>query len=140
MNRTRTVILLVSLLALLAGGCGRADSAAPGQTAAPLVAAPTKAASGKVARVVFVDLERCCSCTRTRIDNTWKALMEVLGFPPNLPLDRFHMDTQAEKAAPYRAKKAVMVPPAIYFLDGKDVLLEMLQGEVTAAQIKKALQ
>lgn len=138
MNRTHTVVLL-SLLALFATGCSRAESAAPGQAAAPLQTPPKKAA-GKVAHIVFVDLERCCSCTRTRIDNTWKALMEVLGFPPTIPLDRFHMDTQADKAAPYRAKKPIMVPPAIYFLDGKDGLLEMLQGEITAAQIKKALQ
>ena len=32
-----------------------------------------------------------------------------------------------------------MALPAIYFLDGKDVVLDLLQGEVTAEQIVGAL-
>jgi hypothetical protein len=32
-----------------------------------------------------------------------------------------------------------MALPAIYFLDGKGVAVELLQGEVTADQVKAAL-
>jgi len=140
MTRRQPVVLLLSLA--LMSGCSRAEStaAASGQTASP-VAAPAKKPKGtKIERIVFLDLERCCDCTRKRIDASWKTLMEVLGFPPTIPLDRFHMDTQADKAAPYRAKRAVMVPPAIYFFGPKESLVEVLQGEVKADQIRKVLE
>ena len=78
MTRTNNLLLALCCLALVAG-CSRADGA-------PSAAPAKKVQSGRVARIGFIDLERCCACTRTRIDATWKTLMEVLGFPPTIPL------------------------------------------------------
>jgi hypothetical protein len=139
MTRTNNLLLAVCSLALLAG-CSRMEGSASAQTATPSAAPAKKVTSGKVARIGFIDLERCCACTRTRIDAAWKALTEVLGARPTIPVQRVHLDTQADRAAPYRAKKELMFPPAIYFLDRKEGLVEMLQGEVTAAQIRKVLK
>ena len=132
MTRTNNLLLALCCLALVAG-CSRAEGA-------PSAAPAKKVQSGRVARIGFIDLERCCACTRTRIDAAWKVLTEVLGAKPAIPVERVHLDTQAAKAAPYRAKKELMFPPAIYFLDRKEGLVEMLQGEVTAAQIRKVLK
>ena len=155
MNRTRNIALSLSLLAL-AAGCqagSKSTAAASGeaknkaQAARPAPAAKKKsasakkpAASGKVKRIVFIDKAKACECTKKRIDASWKALAGVVGKPPVPAVERIHMDTAPFKAAPYKAKRPVMVPPAIYFLGEEDKLLEVLQGEVTAAQVKKALR
>jgi hypothetical protein len=103
--------------------------------------APTKKLPGsRVARIVFVDQEKCCACTRKRIDTSWKALMAVLGFPPALTLDRYHLDTQEKQAEPFLEKRAIVTAPGIYFLDSAGNLLELLQGEVTEAQIRGVIR
>ena len=57
----------------------------------------------------------------------------------NVPVERIHVDTQAEQAAPYRSMQAMMAVPGIYFLDAAGGLLGMLQGEVTADQVRAIL-
>lgn len=155
MNRTVKIITLSLGLAALACGCeaGAKSGAASGNTAdeapsaAPAAAAKKQpapssapAASGKIKRIVFVDKAKACKCTKDRIDASWKELTGVVGFPPVPDVERIHMDTQANKAAPYKAKRPIMVPPAIYFFGEGDKLIEVLQGEVTAAQIKKVFR
>jgi len=106
------------------------------------VKAPVAAPSEKsgVARIVFLDLEDCCECTRNRIDTSWNALQATLsgdGAAP--PVDRIHMDTQSGKAAPYQELKPVMVAPALYFLGKDGKLLTFLQGEVKEEQISNLI-
>ncbi len=156
MNRTVKIITLSLGLVALACGCkadAKSSAAATGNTAdearatppAPAkekqpAPAPAPAASGKVKRIVFVDKARACKCTKDRIDASYKALTAVVGFPPVPDVERIHMDTQEAKAAPYKAKRPIMVPPAIYFLGEGDKLVEVLQGEVTEEQIRKVLK
>lgn len=143
----RTMIPALALGLLLAAGCQKAAGDAPPPAAEAKAAAKpagnmaTKPAAGtsKVARIVFVDKGKACACTKERIDASWKALTEVTGWPPVPDLERIHMDTDPNKAAPYKAKKAIMVAPAIYFFDAGDKLLQVLQGEVTVEQVKAAL-
>ena len=128
------------LLASLASCKPSSENVASGQTAGKATPAPsTKKQSTKLARIVFIDQEKCCACTRKRIDTSWKALMAVLGFPPTIPLDRYHLDTQEMQAEELLSKKPIMAAPGIYFLDKAGNLIELLQGEVTEAQIKGAL-
>jgi hypothetical protein len=105
-------------------------------TAQPAAAKP---AAASISRIVFVDLDKCCDCTRKRIDSTWKALTDVVGFPPVIDVERIHMDTDKDGAAFYKKMRPVMVPPAIYFFDKQNKLVEMLQGEVKTEQIKRVL-
>ncbi len=142
MNRTIIVLTLV----VGAAGCQKeaAPAAGPAPAAAPAkqavaVKAPAAPSAGKVARVVFVDKAEACECTQGRIDASWKALNDALGPGTPIKLERIHMDTEPDRAAPYRAKKAVMVPPALYFLGQDGALREVLQGEVKVAQVKKIL-
>ena len=156
MNRSLTLILSLALLAL-AGGCKtNVESSAPasggvrsapasGPAATPAAdpkPGPSKrpAVSGKVKRIVFLDIEKACACTKKRIAASWNALAAALGKPAAVPVERIHMDTQPLRAATYKAKRPVMVPPAVYLLGMEDKLLEVLQGEVTADQIKKVLK
>jgi len=44
-----------------------------------------------------------------------------------------------EKGVPYRKQEPMMALPAIYFVDGKDAVLKLLQGEVSETQIAAAL-
>lgn len=145
--------LLVSLLSmsivLSLVGCKReAASAATGTPAASTSRAPaarqaaaqSSATAGAVARIVFVDQEKACACTRERIDKSWKALTDVVGFPPVPEVERIHMDSQPQQAAPYQQQRAIMVPPALYFFDKQNKLLQVLQGEVQSEQVRAALK
>jgi len=93
-----------------------------------------------VARLVFVDLENCCACTRKRTDESWKALQSVLKQVKGVPLERIHMDTQEKLAQPYLKSNPIMVPPALYFIDGSGGMIEMIQGVLTEDQIRAVLK
>jgi hypothetical protein len=143
----KVIVTLLSIaLALPFVGCKR--EAPPGAKAsastspAPKSKAATKttATSGAVARIVFVDKEKACACTRERIDKSWKALTDVVGFPPVPEVERIHMDSQPEKAAPYKKQRPILVPPAIYFFDKQNKLVKMLQGEVKSEQVRATLK
>jgi hypothetical protein len=95
--------------------------------------------STTVVRVVFVGKEHACDCTRRSIDAGWAMLQRALGRPPKLPVERLNLDTQEDEVAPYRRQKALTALPAIYFVDAKGSVAELLQGEVTRAQIEAAL-
>jgi len=125
------VIVLLSLLPLPACAKGR------GVPAAAMAATPV---TSKVARVVFMDKEHACECTRKRVDDTWAALQTALGTPPKLPIERIHIDTQAAQAAPYTGAKPLMVPPGIYFVDQQQHVVELLQGEVKTEEITAVLK
>ncbi len=103
-------------------------------------ATPPAVAKAAVAKIVFVDQEEACECTRKRIDGTWTELQKALGDDPKVPVERIHGDSQEEQAKPYIAMRALMVAPGLYFLDAEGQLLEMLQGELTEAQIAALLE
>jgi hypothetical protein len=138
-----SIVLLIASLAVSSLSCERETATASSKPAAstPVKPATTNkpASTGVVSRIVFVDKERACACTRERIDNSWKALTEVVGYPPVPDVERIHMDSQVAKAEPYKKHRPIMVPPAIYFFDKQGKLLEVLQGEVKSAQVKKVL-
>jgi hypothetical protein len=114
------------------------SSAAVGAAvAAPAAQAPTKA---KTNRIIFVGKEHACDCTKKSIDAGWEALQKALGTPAKLPVERLQIDTQGDKVVPYRQQKPMMALPALYFVDGKDMVLELLQGEVTEAEIAAVLK
>jgi hypothetical protein len=131
----RSVALVLLALATGLLSCKREAPATVG--VAP--ASKTKKVAGtRVTRIVFVDKEQCCDCTRKRIDKSWRALTDVLGYPPaGVDVERIHMDSQADKAEPYKKQRPIMVPPALYFFDEQGKLLEVLQGEVKSEQIRK---
>lgn len=128
-------IAMTLTLALVA--CG--SPGAPGTPGAPLATA-TAAASQEatVARIVFVDKEVACQCTQDRIDAGWAALTDALGGRA-LPIERLHMDTQADAVEPWRKTKPFMALPAAYLLGPDGALVTMLQGEWTRDQMVAAL-
>jgi hypothetical protein len=111
-----------------------AMSPAAGPSGAGAVSTPASA----VARIVFVDKENCCACTRRATDASWAALQEALG-GASIPIERIHMDTQADQAGPYLEMQAMVAVPGIYFLDALGGFINMLQGEVTASAIRAIL-
>lgn len=133
-----TTVLLGLALSLATAGCNNPSNAATGQASAQTQAAASPAAA-KVTRVVFVGKQNACDCTRRTVDAGWAALQKALGTPAKLPVERLQIDTEGEKVAPYRKQRPMMALPAIYFVDGKNVVLELLQGEVSEAQIAAAL-
>ena len=131
---------LVLCFSFLGVGCQRSRGASGGNSPAVTgTAANITATQSKVARIVFVGKEHACDCTRKTVDAGWAALQKALGTPAKLAVERFQIDTEADKVAPYRQQQPVMALPGIYIVDSKGAVLELLQGEVTAEQIAAVL-
>jgi hypothetical protein len=138
MKLNLTALFLGLALSLATASCNNPSNAATGQKGAAQTHAAATAA--KVAKIVFVGKERACDCTRKSIDAGWAAVQKALGTPAKVPVERLQVDTEGAKVERYRSQKAVMALPAIYFVDDKNVVLELLQGEVTEAQIASTLK
>jgi hypothetical protein len=126
-------------------GSGDPRVCAPGPGACGVTAPGTSglgstAKQGRIARLVFIDLEKSCPCTKRRIASSWKALAAVLGTPPSIPLDRFHLDTQDAKAEPFLDKRPLVAAPGLYVLDRSGNIIDLLQGDITEAQIRGAIR
>lgn len=133
--RTAVLVSLALTLALIA--CERSK---PLSTQAATSKAAVTQTPSKVAKIVFIDKENACDCTRKRIEETWAAMQAALGTPATLPVERIHVDTQAAHAETYTMFKPLMVPPGVYFIDEHNAVIDMLQGEVTTKQISAALR
>lgn len=136
-NLLRNLVLPCLAIAVLATspGCHRSQA----QSSAPVATTAKAAPAKKLAKIVFVDKEHACDCTRKAVDAGWTALQKALGSPNKLPIERMHVDTEAAKVAPYRSQKAIIAMPAIYFVGAQETVLDMLQGEVTEEQIQPIL-
>jgi hypothetical protein len=122
---------------------GKAEVAST-QASAAVVASAAQAlgandATTKVVRIVFVGKEHACDCTRKKVETAQAALRKLLGNPAKIPIVTLLADTQEDKVEPYRLMRPMMALPAIYFIDGKGGLVEMLQGEITEAQLSRVL-
>jgi len=96
--------------------------------------------TAKVVKIVFVGKVHACDCTRKKVDTALAALQKVLGTPPKIPVEMLKADTEEEKVEPYRKQKPMMALPAIYFVDGKGGVVELLQGEITAEQVAAVIK
>jgi hypothetical protein len=143
MKSAASAILIALSFALNTSGCSESrasavavDSAALSAPSAPVVAA--KAAS-VTTKIVFIDKEHGCQCTAKRVDAAWAALQAVVAGKDVPSVERVHVDTQPEMAEPYGKLRPMIAVPALYFMDAKDGLVELLQGEVTSEQITTVL-
>lgn len=133
----RSSLLLSLALLVTVAACERTKPA-PAQTPASTSAAPN--GPGTVAKIVFIDKENACDCTRERVENTWTAMQAALGTPTSPPVERIHVDTQAAQAGTYTASRPLMALPGIYFIDTNNAVVDMLQGEVKTEQVAAMLQ
>ncbi len=154
MPGTRTALAVAAALLFLSG-CRRepaqprpkASSSAicasgPGACAAGTSGAASRpsARAGRVARLVFIDLEKSCPCTKRRIASSLKALDAVLGPLPTIPLERYHLDTQDAQADRYVDTRPIVVAPGLYLLDKAGNIVDLLQGEMTEQQLRAAIR
>jgi hypothetical protein len=104
------------------------------------VDASPRASASKLSKIVFVGKEHACECTRKSVDTGWTTLQKTLGSQSTIPVERIQVDTESARVEPYRAQKPIMALPAVYFIDAKGSVLDMVQGEVTEAQIQPILK
>ena len=131
--RIPSIALFLSVAAF-ATGCN-----APASTPTPAAPAGLQVAKAPVSKIVFIDKEKACECTQKSIDASWAALQAALN-GVTLPVERIHMDTQEAFAAGYKDKRPMMAVPGLYFLSETGAVIELLQGDVTTAQIQTVLK
>ena len=139
---TSLTALVLGLALSVAAACNTSNAAPAGRaegTSSAALFTPARPTATKVTKIVFVGKQNVCECTRKTLDASWAALQKALGTPPKLPVERLQIDTQGDKVASYRQQKPFAALPAIYFVDAKDLVLDLLQGEVTDRQIGDAL-
>lgn len=142
-NFTALFLVLTLWLSLMTVACKRSQAAVGASATDTTSTAQAVSADQSIARatrIVFVGKEHACDCTRKSVNAGWAALQKALGTPAKLPVERFQIDTEGAKVEPYRKQKPIMALPAIYFVDGKGGVLDLLQGEVTSEQIAGVLQ
>ena len=96
--------------------------------------------AAKVVKIVFVGKEHACDCTRKKVDTALAALQKLLGTLPKIPVEMLKVDVEEDKVEPYRKQRPMMAIPAIYFVDQKGSVIDMLQGEITEEQIAGVLK
>ena len=64
---------------------------------------------------------------------------QALAGHSDIKVEKLRVDEDVAQVGIYRSMKPIMVIPAIYLLDGDGKLIEMLQGQVTAAQVRKVI-
>lgn len=136
MNINRRPLLLIVCLGFLAGA--PANCRRPEQPK-PVAQAPATSTAPKLSKIVFVGKEHACDCTRKAVDGGWTALQRALGTPAKVPIEKMFVDTEAARVEPYRSQQPIMALPAIYFVDGKGAVLDLLQGEVSETQVQPIL-
>ena len=132
---------IVTLAALISLACNKTSPAGTDQGSnSKIVQAESPAkAENKVARIVFVGQKQACDCTRNRIETTWNTLSDVIKAKPGIPVKRIQRDVDIEETKKMAKLEPMMVAPGIYFINKKEGLLELLQGEVTKEQIEKVI-
>ena len=103
-------------------------------------AAPSVAAKGRVVRIVFIGKKQACDCTRKAIESGRKALQAALGNKSRSRLLELAIDVDREKVDALRKKRAFTGLPAIYFFDAAGEVKELLQGDITEAQIRAVFE
>lgn len=134
------VLFFTALIATT--GCDRLSGQSDNASAAQAATEQAAAASldeRDVARIVFIDEEQACECTRDRIFISWNALQAALGGGSSIAVERIHRDTQAERAERYRSLQPTVTVPGIYLLDDNGAVIELLQGEVTEERVHNAI-
>jgi hypothetical protein len=141
----KIAVLNVMVFIILLAACDRkkppADTPRPeAPTCGPVDTGGNCIPTGQatVTKIVFIGMAEACPCTKRSIDGTWKALNQA-NSSAGVPVERIHIDTEEQKVEPYKSLRPMDTVPALYFLDGKGALVEMLQGEVTSAEIAKVL-
>lgn len=127
-NGTRCAALAAALL--LVGQASAQEAEKPAAARGPRY---------KVARVVFVDAQNASATDEATIEDSWAALREAAKKRPGLEVERLHKDTQRALAATYLQLQPLSALPGIYFLDAKDNLVTLMQGDVVMEQIAKLL-
>ncbi len=135
-------LVVISLFAgLLGSACKESRRSSNTSTAQATAAARSASPQGATVttRVVFLDKEHGCDCTKKRVEAGWSALQTVATGRQAPTIERLHVDTQPEESKQYHQLRPMMAVPALYFLDAKGGLIELLQGEVSSAQIAKVM-
>ena len=144
---TNISIILLPVL-VLACGCESLGKAGATDKTPPVATSPASGTSvtrpaeghGSVVKIIFIEQEQACKCTRDRIEKSWSALQAVLANVPGLTVERLAWDTQEKAVERYGAKRPLQVIPGLYFLKADGEIVDVLQGEVTAEQIQAVLR
>ena len=103
-------------------------------------AADTHQPKSTVSKLTFVGQKEACSCTRERIEKSWAALTSIVAQLQNKPqIERIQLDVDKTRADELGALASVMVAPGLYLFDDNGSLIELLQGELSPEQLRKAL-
>ncbi len=146
-KETKTIrwsaLFTTTALVCLLWGCDKGSPPVPAPSSAKSTASiPTPdapAVPSQVARAVFIGQKKACDCTRKRIDEAWPVFQQAVAAHKNIEVKRLQLDVDEKEADRYDDMRTIMVAPGIFFLDQNDQLIEMVQGEVTAEQLKKIL-
>jgi hypothetical protein len=95
--------------------------------------------SSKVARIVFLDRLDGNAAAKAHLDEVWVEVQTAMEDWRGILVERIHIDAEPKQSEKILALRSVDKLPGIYFLDENDALIEMLQGDVKANEIRKVV-
>jgi hypothetical protein len=109
-------------------------------SAAPIAASASAAARGSARRLVFIDQTHRCPCSADKVEAAWKMMQTFTKQRPTVPVDRLFADADSDRVAALRQEQAYSGLPAIYVLDPNGRVATLLQGDITRADVDRAMQ
>lgn len=92
-----------------------------------------------VSKIIFVDKQNACKCTRAKTENAWNLLNESIKNNKSISLEKVFGDVEPQKIEPFKAQQSFFAYPAIYFLDSQNKVIKLLQGEIDEQSVKAVI-
>ena len=134
------VLMMTVLMALPGPLAQAANPPALPKTAPQKSPGPGAAARPRFGKIVFIGKQDACDCTRTRVQAGWSALQAALEDRPAIPVVQLDIDRDKDQLEPFRRQRPVAVIPAVYFLDEKGRVKELVEGELSAKELEDVLE
>jgi hypothetical protein len=93
----------------------------------------------QVAKIVFLDRLDGNADAKARLDGIWSEVQAALEGWPEVNVERIHIDAEPRQSSKFLEMRSVDKPPGLFFLDADGALLEMVEGEIRANQIREIL-
>ncbi len=91
-------------------------------------------------RLVLVGQAQGCQCTRTEVAKAMRALHVVLGARRDQMVTQLDWDKDRAQVQRYRRQRRFIALPALYFINARDQVVGLLEGEIKPRWIRPLLR
>ena len=95
------------------------------------------ALDGGLLEFLFLDRLDGNAAAKAHLDEVWVEVQTAMEAWPGIFVERIHIDVEPKQSAKILELRAVDKLPGVYFLDEDGALIEVLQGDIKATEIRR---